>query len=236
MHRARSWSGLILIDEVDLHVKHLCSGYSYCVSVLDTLWVWYGCGSVQTEREAAKRYSQHLGSDKNIVEVEEGQEDEMFWMFLGDEGYANANYWKWKKQAPGVEKNIDPRIWMVSDAGNGGEIQELETFPAAEAVKAVVVLHLAYEVFVLVGSLVRGSRHEIALGLTFAQELSQHTSRLKPFRPPVHVLILPSRIPLDISAAVRGLVEEDLNASEVPDHMNLLSLDEAWQQVGSLDT
>lgn len=42
------------------------------------------------------------------------------------------------------------------------------------------------------------------------QELSQHTSRLKPFRPPAHVLIIPSRIPLDLTAAVRGLEEEDL--------------------------
>lgn len=102
-------------DRIYQHVKHLCSGYSYCISVLDTLWVWYGCGSVQPEREAVKRYSQHLGSGKNIVEVEEGQEDEMFWMFLGDEGYARADYWKWKKQAPGVEKNNDPRIWRISD-------------------------------------------------------------------------------------------------------------------------
>lgn len=42
------------------------------------------------------------------------------------------------------------------------------------------------------------------------QELSQHTSRLKPFGPPAHVLIIPSRIPLDLTAAVRGLEEDGL--------------------------
>ena len=38
-----------------------------------------------------------------------------------------------------------------------------------EAAKAIVVLHLAYEVFVLIGALARGSRRDISLAVTFAQ-------------------------------------------------------------------
>ena len=38
-----------------------------------------------------------------------------------------------------------------------------------EATKAIVVLHLAYEVFVLIGALARGSRRDISLAVTFAQ-------------------------------------------------------------------
>ena len=91
------------------NVKYLCSGFSYCISVLDTLWVWYGCGTTQTERDAAKRYSQSLASGKNVIEVEEGQEDEMFWMFLGEGDYAKADYWRWRSDAPFV----DPRIWAI---------------------------------------------------------------------------------------------------------------------------
>ena len=105
------------------NVKYLCSGFSYCISVLDTLWVWYGCGTTQTERDAAKRYSQSLASGKNVIEVEEGQEDEMFWMFLGDDGYARADYWKWKKQTAEMnEKHADPRIWRIEAARNGEEV------------------------------------------------------------------------------------------------------------------
>ncbi|KAI5123911.1 hypothetical protein M0805_005727 [Coniferiporia weirii] len=231
MHRVRSWAGLLLIDEVDMNIRNLCSGFSYCISVLDTLWVWYGCGSALAERSAALRYAQTLvsPSEKDIVEVEEGQEDEMFWMFLGDEGYAHADYWKWRKG----EKGADPRVWRVDCMRSGSEVKELETPPSvAEVRSAVLVLHLAYEIFVLVGSSAREQRRDIKLGLTLAQELSSHTARSKPLRPPVHVLLFPSHIPLDLRAAVRGLDDEAIHGSEAPDQMNLLPLDAAWARVG----
>ncbi|EJD03235.1 uncharacterized protein FOMMEDRAFT_156622 [Fomitiporia mediterranea MF3/22] len=232
MHMVRSSAGLIVIDEVDLNVKNLCSGFSYCISLLDTLWVWYGCGSVAAERNAALRYAQTLlskDSDKNLVEVEEGKEDEMFWMFLGDDGYASASYWKWRKS----DKCGEPRFWKVDCANTGSEVKELETFPSPiDVSNSVLVIHLAYEIFALVGSAVRGQRRNIKLGLTLAQELSSHTARSKPFRPPVHVLIFPSQVPLDLQAAVRGLDADALHGSDdVPDHMNLLTLNDAWIQL-----
>ncbi|THH08146.1 hypothetical protein EW145_g2904, partial [Phellinidium pouzarii] len=232
MHRARTWAGLLLIDEVDLNVRSLCSGFSYCVSVLDTLWVWYGCGSAPAERDAALRYAQMLtsasASEKDLVEVEEGEEDEMFWMYLGEDGYARADYWKWRKG----EKGVDPRVWFVDYSKSGSEIRELETLPPVAKVRnAVLVLHLAYEIFVLVGSEARGERRDIKTGLTFAQELSSHTARSKPFRPPVHVLIFPSQIPVDLRAAVRGLDDEAIHNTDTPDHMNLLTLDGAWAHI-----
>ena len=91
--------------------------------MLDTLWVWHGCGATQTERDAAKRYSQSLASGKNVVEVEEGQEDELFWMFLGDnEGYARASYWKWRKNEKGA---ADPRVWNIDCARSKEEVHIL---------------------------------------------------------------------------------------------------------------
>ena len=50
-----------------------------------------------------------------VPDLEEGQEDEMFWMFLGDsDGYAHASYWKWRK-SDAVKDALaaDPRIWSV---------------------------------------------------------------------------------------------------------------------------
>ena len=35
-----------------------------------------------------------------------------------------------------------------------------------------------------------------------------HTSKTKPFEPPVHVLVFPSQIPLDLKSAIRGIDEE----------------------------
>jgi hypothetical protein len=48
----------------------------------------------------------------SIVQLTEGESDndEMFWMILGDDDYARADYWKWRPFAT----EIDPRTWRVS--------------------------------------------------------------------------------------------------------------------------
>jgi hypothetical protein len=46
-----------------------------------------------------------------LVEVEEGKEDDSFWMFLGQDTYAHADYWRFRKQA--TDDYVDPRIWRV---------------------------------------------------------------------------------------------------------------------------
>lgn len=33
----------------------------------------------------------------------------MFWMILGDDSYAKAQYWKWKPEA----NSANPRVWKV---------------------------------------------------------------------------------------------------------------------------
>lgn len=90
---------------------------------------------------------------------------------------------------------------------------------------SILVSDLAFEVFILVGAKARHQRREIYIALQVAevgpvglitdrienilyfQSLSKHTASDRPFEPPVHVLIFPSRIPLDLSAAIRGFDE-----------------------------
>jgi hypothetical protein len=94
-------------------IKNLCSGYSYCLSILDTLYVWHGCGSREQERHASLEYAHELAAKgTNIVELAEGETDgdEMFWMMLGDEDYAKADYWKWRR----AEDKLDPQIWRIN--------------------------------------------------------------------------------------------------------------------------
>ena len=46
-----------------------------------------------------------------VIELYENEKnDEMFWMILGEEEYANADYWKWRRNS----SIIDPRIWRVN--------------------------------------------------------------------------------------------------------------------------
>ena len=84
------------------NVRNLCSGFSYCFTILDALYVWHGRGAIDAERRAAVAYAQALaGAGGTVVELQEGvessgDEDEMFWMILGDDDYAKADYWRWR--------------------------------------------------------------------------------------------------------------------------------------------
>ena len=68
------------------------------------------------------RYAQTLcleDEGKQVVEVEEGNEDGMIWMFLGEDRYAKADYWKWRKN----EKGVDPRVWKIDCTNKGSEVR-----------------------------------------------------------------------------------------------------------------
>jgi hypothetical protein len=87
------------------------------LTILDRVYVWCGCGSPYRERNAALDYAQGLAAKGTIVvELTEGEsdDDELFWMMLGDDEYARADYWKWRRSAGGS----DPRIWRI-DNENG---------------------------------------------------------------------------------------------------------------------
>jgi len=230
MHTIRAGLDATFIDEVDLSVNNLCSGFSFCISVLDCLWVWHGRGSSDMERAAALGYSKTLtsGTQKSIQEVNEGEEDEMFWMFLGEDDYANADYWKWKALSPVEGYLQDLRFWRIAGLEEKAEVKELRPLLAGEDVSSIIsVIYLAFEVFVLVGARLRGRRKELRLALEFAKQISTLAAKTKPFQPPIHVLIFPSRIPVELRATLRGLEEQALNGCEFPDHMNILSIDDA---------
>jgi hypothetical protein len=128
MHLVRSVYGAIFIDEQDLvsrrlmhittsqlmactqSINNLCSAYSYCLSILDTVYVWHGKGSILEERSAAVAYAQSFSGADNVVTLTEGvdDDDEMFWMILGSDEYANADYWRWRSTGT----NIEPKLWQ----------------------------------------------------------------------------------------------------------------------------
>jgi len=131
MHQVRFMDGKIFIDEHDFvsdshcrknvfaswtdlplkHVSNLCSAFSYCLTLLSTYYVWHGKGSLPGERQAALEYAVSLGAGSSRVELveQESDDNEMFWMMLGDADYAMADYWKWR---PDLATAL-PRIWRV---------------------------------------------------------------------------------------------------------------------------
>ncbi|KZT27958.1 hypothetical protein NEOLEDRAFT_1129845 [Neolentinus lepideus HHB14362 ss-1] len=235
MHLVRRNRGYIFIDEHDLNIKNLCSGFSYCLSVLGTFYVWHGCGSLSQERQAAADYARSLaGSPDSIIELVEGEsdEDEMFWMILGDRDYAKADYWRWRASSA----KIDPRVWRVDVGGGHEPIYLVPSFTAEATVSGFVyVIDCIWEFFVLVGSEARGKRDDIKLALSAATAMSSRTAASRPFTPAVHVVVLPSQLPLDLRLSFRDLDEEYLNQDHVPDHMHLLTVAEAQGQLQKSD-
>ncbi|KAJ3934002.1 MAG: hypothetical protein NXY57DRAFT_1047546 [Lentinula lateritia] len=200
MHVTRSRRGVIFIDELDLTIRNLCSGFSYCLTVLETIYVWYGRGSVASERKAALAYGRSLG--ENIVELQEGQDDgdEMFWMILGEEAFANANYWQWRPSAA----DINPRVLEVSE-------QTVKPVDFLQNISTMVhLVDCVWEYFIIVGSEARTQRQNIRIALYVASELVRRVGWQRPYIPPIHVVILPSQIPLDFKIHLREIDESSL--------------------------
>ncbi|KAF8967877.1 hypothetical protein BDZ97DRAFT_475685 [Flammula alnicola] len=227
MHLVRSLNGVIVIDEHDLDVKNLCSAFSYCLTVLGSIYVWHGCGSTPEERNAALKYSKKLSNDAaSPIELLEGEtdNDEMFWMILGDDGFAKADYWKWRKSC----SIIDPSIWRMVPDNAKIPVVPVEFISMEQGLHtSVYVVNCIWELFVLVGKEARSDRQAIRLALDVAMKMSKHVACSRPYAPTVHALILPSKIPLDLRRGIRDFDEAWLNDGEIPDHMNLLSYSEA---------
>ncbi|KAH9924883.1 uncharacterized protein B0H18DRAFT_908993 [Fomitopsis serialis] len=231
MHLVRSLNGVTFIDEVDIGIRNLCSAFSYCLSLLGSLYVWHGCGSADAERAAACEYARALASSASVIELVEGEsdaDDEMFWLILGDGEYAKADYWKWKASSPSVH----PRIWSVDATKGDDAIQPVPAFADhPEFHHLVHLVDCVWEFFVVVGSEARGKRRDIKLALAVATKLSDITASSRPFTPTVHALILPSQLPTDLRLHFRDLDEAAVNAGHIPEHMNLLAAGDAEEHL-----
>lgn len=233
MHVVRSSGEHIFIDQVDLSIRNLCSGYSYCVSILDQIYVWHGCGSTPKERNAARDYAQASAvKGTSITELREGDNDvndEMFWMVLGDSGdYAKADYWRFRSaSAP-----CDPRCWIVDATAEGDPIRATTSISAETILQqSVYIIDCSLEFFVLVGKNARSKRSDISLAIQTVMAMAKRVAISKPFSPTVHVLVLPTQLPLDMRHAFRDLDESQVNGGFIPDHMNILSTTEAIEHL-----
>ncbi|KAF9469993.1 hypothetical protein BDZ94DRAFT_1303627 [Collybia nuda] len=240
MHLIRSKGGVLFINEHDLDIRYLCSAFSYCLSILDTLYVWYGRGSTLQEQKAALDYARSLKPDSPTIELSEDEidDDEMFWLILGNREYANADYWKWRKSS----LVIDPHIWRVNATPDVPILPVNSFSEEREICSSVYIIDCIWELYILVGRDARNQKHSIMLALKITSELSLRVAPERPFTPTVHILLLPTQLPRDLRANLRGLNEQSLdNGSDIPNHMNLLSFMEAstyvqsttWNQVVS---
>lgn len=226
MYSVRNLAGVTFIDEHDLSVKNLCSAFSYCLKILDTVYIWHGCGSTDAERQAAVKYASQISyGEANAIQLYESEndQDELFWMALGDDDFAKADYWQWRRQA----SDVDPRIWRVNVMADPPIVAVTSLWQEPTREKSIYIIDCIWELFVKVGPAARGDRASIKLALNAAKCFSEMSASSRPFSPTVHVLVLPSKLPLDLRLNLRELGDAEVNNGEIPDHMNLLSLTQA---------
>jgi hypothetical protein len=63
-------------------LSNLCSGFSYVFTLMGTIYIWHGKGSLRKERVAAGKHGQSIAGESGMEtkEFKEGNEDETFWM------------------------------------------------------------------------------------------------------------------------------------------------------------
>lgn len=71
------------------------------------------------------------------------------------------------------------------------------------------------ELFVIVGSEARARRTDILLAVHVAISISAAVDSKRPFAPPVHLVVLPSQLPLDIKAGYFRFVSDEAVVSEL---------------------
>ncbi|CAE7094479.1 unnamed protein product [Rhizoctonia solani] len=234
MHCTRRLGDACFTDEVDFHVSNLCSAYSYCVTVLDAVYVWHGRGATQPEREATAAYGRMItGPEKEIEEFEEGKEDPMFFMLLGDHAWANADYWKYR--APLSKVANRPRMFLINARNKKQPVSCHIPSVNKIAPDAILVLDGILEMIVIVGPEARGRRTDILLAVHIAISVATSVETKRPFVPPVHLVVLPSKLPLEVKAGFfRFASDEHVNPAGVPSHMHLLTLSEASEQLSAI--
>ena len=95
--------------------------------------------------------------------LEEGSEDEMLWLMLGEGGYASADHWRFRPQS----MVATPRLWRVQPQGGLVAIQPFcadDLRPDGE-----YLFDEVFELFVIVGVMARGKRSQIRLAVAAAE-------------------------------------------------------------------
>jgi hypothetical protein len=186
--------------------RNICSAFSYCLAILDALFVWHGRGALPAERAAAQAYANAIASEGvEPLELEEGEEDDMFWVMLDEGGYANADYWRFRSQLP-PHMSPSPRLWVISK----NALQPIIPFCASDLTKDTVLMYDGvFELFVIVGEDARGRRDDIRLAVAAAESVAVASAITRSFPPPMHVLIFPTRVPVDLRANFRGMDQRE---------------------------
>lgn len=138
------------------------------------------------ERTAIMEYAKSLINGTSLpIELLEGESDhdDIFWMILGEEDFARADYWKWRK----TSGDANPLIWRVEPDNTKDMVtvfdwlilktllNHLRQVISVDFISlekrlqnSVYIINCIWELFVLVGKEARSNRRAIRLALDTA--------------------------------------------------------------------
>lgn len=234
MYLVRGQPGAHFIDQVDFvsnsHGRRIFLTLSVCtklssslysaasaiVFMMNDVFVWHGIGATTDLRATASRYaSQQQGKPAKFTEYEEGAEDELFWTCF-ERGIPSANAWHHRHVPRLPPQERTSRFFTLSDgAGKQKHYTEQIPFSALDIKRdRIHILQLPMEIYVLIGPDARSQRHDISSAIETATTLSKAVARsrgLFQMVPPIHVVVFPTLVPLEVRAAFRYWHDEHLN-------------------------
>ncbi|GAA6012509.1 hypothetical protein JCM10207_009023 [Rhodosporidiobolus poonsookiae] len=224
LYTVRSYEGAVFVEEVDLAVRNLCSGYCAAFSSdAGEVFAWLGEGATDGERQACCEFAESIADGRSVNVLAEGEETAWFWHSL-DDGleYASAYYWRYRPLHPDSPVSV-LRIESTTSPGYT-LVPSLELSPSH-----VSVIDGGYaEHWVVVPEQAKGKKDDIRKALEVAKRLSSAwEERGFASRTPYHVIAFPSLVPRDVPFLSRQLDFSPLNAGARPTRMHVFTADEA---------
>ncbi|BGP50427.1 hypothetical protein JCM10450v2_006346 [Rhodotorula kratochvilovae] len=228
MFSVQSHDGAVFVEEANVSIRTLCSGYCTVFSSLGEVYAWLGEGSTDLERNAACEFAESLADGRAVAVLAEGEETALFWHQLAADGeeYASAHYWRYRPLHPQSASLI--RL-SPSSSDPFALIPSLELSPSH-----VSLLDGGYaEVWVIVPEAVLDEKKaDVGLALEAAEKLAANwEERGFPSRTPFHVLLTPSLIPRDLPFLARALDFAPLNEGAEPRKMRVYTAEEAREEL-----
>jgi len=135
----------------------LNSGDCFAVLTPETIFLWQGRGASDAEKETGLAVAENLKNERGGQVVEEGEEPEEFWEFLG----GKTEYSEIKEADVAA---LDARLFHVSNATGTIKVEEIANFAQEDLIdEDVMILDTFTEVFVWIGSQSNDTEKKTAL-------------------------------------------------------------------------
>jgi len=159
--------------QVPLKTSSLNSADAFVLNTADTQYIWYGKGCETVEREYSLKAAQFIWDGQDVMEVEEGEEPELFWAALGGKGpYSNAAE---------LQSDVrEPRLFHCSNASGVFDVEEMFNWSQEDLMMDdIFMLDTFNTVYIWIGpdSNETEKKKSFEMAVEYVKEASAHDGR-----------------------------------------------------------